>query len=482
MRSNDGKGKSVRNPLRELSSNHCAKPSKSVKKNSYETEDRVDKGAIGRLRLVHSDISVTLKQIVEQAVKVNANNKQGRKEIESFTCVLSEIHSSIEPWVLRFQKVLSDSFMESESQSWQSLAGGTHVFVNEDADPGDESPEPSKLESLISPSPLVSWRANAECPVERSKQLFLLTPLPRVGAIMAKEQSLSKSMAFERITSSIPFGINSISTVAGNIDNEMLEGELIKLTSENTPNPIVKKTENTVDLGFVSPSKFLKQDCSLIVMTPYLKASPLKTCVLLEPTCEFSHRNFGKFRKSTPFPVGKQNMRESPDSETFGTEMSKNLCLKNPALFGVMPACTFGNGRKQPEASPAWFRSPPRTCTLMEPPDEKSLKDISLTCNHQNGLAFKGSNARGDWQLTHKLANLDDHGSCLALIECTPMLNVPESSIRRGKRPGENTLKKELWTLFEAASTGGLPFHSSLFQKNAQKGFLDRLEEASSDE
>lgn len=61
------------------------------------------------------------------------------------------------------------------------------------------------------------------------------------------------------------------------------------------------------------------------------------------------------------------------------------------------------------------------------------------------------------------------------------MWKDPQSTIRKGKRPGETTLKKELWTKFEAASygfrlkgCGGLDLE--------KKGFLDRLDEVSLDE
>lgn len=73
-------------------------------------------------------------------------------------------------------------------------------------------------------------------------------------------------------------------------------------------------------------------------------------------------------------------------------------------------------------------------------------------------------------------------GGNLASIDSTPMWKEPESTIHRGKRPGENTLKKELWTRFEAASTHGLRFNASVPENTASKGFLDLLDEASCDE
>lgn len=73
-------------------------------------------------------------------------------------------------------------------------------------------------------------------------------------------------------------------------------------------------------------------------------------------------------------------------------------------------------------------------------------------------------------------------GGNLSRVESTPMWHEPESSFRTGKRPGENTLKKELWTKFEAASTKGLLFNPPTVCKTNRKGFLDLLEEASCDE
>lgn len=71
-------------------------------------------------------------------------------------------------------------------------------------------------------------------------------------------------------------------------------------------------------------------------------------------------------------------------------------------------------------------------------------------------------------------------GRSLLLIESTPLWKDPESTFGKGKRPGETTLKKELWNKFEAASYG---FRLKGFEglDSDKKGFLDRLDEASMD-
>lgn len=67
------------------------------------------------------------------------------------------------------------------------------------------------------------------------------------------------------------------------------------------------------------------------------------------------------------------------------------------------------------------------------------------------------------------------------IIEGTPIWKQSESIIRRSKHPGENTLKKELWTKFEAASTNEIRNNVSVIQETTGKGFLDRLDEVSCD-
>lgn len=59
------------------------------------------------------------------------------------------------------------------------------------------------------------------------------------------------------------------------------------------------------------------------------------------------------------------------------------------------------------------------------------------------------------------------------------MMKEPMSSMRMGKHPGENTLKKELWMKFEAATAHDFCLNGSLLQESTKKGFLDILDEAS---
>ncbi|KAA8541740.1 hypothetical protein F0562_022892 [Nyssa sinensis] len=489
MPKNDSKAKSSRKPLRDLSNG--VKLSKSVKKKAPENEDRVGDDALDRLLLVHSDLSALIHQIDElvvQALKLKVTRKKEREEIDSFAHALSEMQTSLKPWVPKFHRVLSGPSMGSKNQLELPLACKTVPALNEDINDVVESPEQTKLDVLVSPSPLVSW--HADCTTESGRQLFLLTPLPRPKTLASKLQRSSISV-LEKITSDGTVGQPSILATCGDNNDDLLEGESIKPTPSKPSDSVVTKIESTLEQGFVSPPNVLQRDCSMLVMTPCLKVSPPKSCVLLEPISEISHRDNYRVLKSTPYPIGVQNFSGSQNSESSSSQVSEHLALKYPEIFGIKPAHELGNGRKVVEEFPDWFMSPPKSCVLMEPPDEKSLNSTATNCqlrrtacdlNQQKHLSIvKENDIPGSHFIIKKPCNQDLGGSS-TLIESTPMWKVPESTIRTGKRPGENTLKKELWTRFEAASSHGIHINVSVLQETTRKGFLDRLEEVSSDE
>ena len=72
--------------------------------------------------------------------------------------------------------MLSSPSAESENQLGQTGESKIVSSTNDIESDAVDRPEETKLDSLISPSPLVSWCA--DCTVERGRQLFLLTPPP----------------------------------------------------------------------------------------------------------------------------------------------------------------------------------------------------------------------------------------------------------------------------------------------------------------
>lgn len=370
--------------------------------------------------------------------------------------------------------------------------------MKKDSCPVVESLGQTKWDSLISPSPLVSWRAG--CTTEGGRQLFLLTPLPRLKSFSMKDQEQSRSV-LEKTTSSTMIEPPAMFDVAGQTNDDLIEGIIVKATPCKGPDRILKS-------NCVSPGNLLR--------TPYLKVSPPKSCVLLEPVYEFRQKISLGVHRSTPFPLGVQSSEGSKDSESSTCQSSEKMSLKYPERQGIKLGNNCGNRRNTVEESPYRLMSPPKTCVLMEPPDDNLLTNASsyYALPGVGSALSRGANLfsmkQNDLQGGHSLANKTckqgyffpcyliqlikrivktdnslfcifptELGSSFSIVESTPMLMEPESTIRFGKRPGENTLKKELWAKFEAASIDGIDFNVSILQQSGQKGFLDRLDEVS---
>ncbi|GMI93770.1 hypothetical protein like AT4G12540 [Hibiscus trionum] len=493
MRRTESKTKSVRKPLKDLTNNGSTKSfSKSeipMKKQIAKDGGNQTESSLDRLLLLHSDLSSLLRQIDElvvQAFKLKAT-EQGRKEIESFMDVISDMLSSLKPWFPRFQKAISSpSSGEHGDQPGKNSEAEIVPFVDANDKECFEagSPEETTLDSLISPSPLVSWRA-ADCNVERGRQLFLLTPLPMSKAMSTKRRDSSR-LVFEGIATKSNVGLASFLNIPRDENDDLLECVEMKATPVKPSSSVVVEMNHTSECRVVSSAVFSKRDHSVLVMTPCLKMSPPKSCVLLEPIQESSDISKFLVRKSTPYPlrINKSGFSESSGSE----EAPEDLTLKYPELRGIQRTHLPEIRKNEWESSPTWLFSPPKSCILLEPPDEKSLDNVGNDTDHH--LPTTGAfnrqpdlvSSKGNACQETKTINRENTGTNLATVGSTPMWKEPQSTMRRGKHPGESTLKKELWTKFEAVSTYGLRYNTSAVQRTARKGFLDMLDEVSCDE
>ncbi|KAL0319307.1 UNVERIFIED_CONTAM: hypothetical protein Sangu_2086900 [Sesamum angustifolium] len=480
------RSKSTRKPLRDVSNAKTAFKSANIFKKPEENGGKMGDDSLDHLLLAHSDLSSLLRQIDElvvQAIQLTSN--KGRKEIKQFADVLSDMQTSLKPWVPRFQKALSSQSTGPENKPEQSMESTVVYVPKESIDEVTESPEQNKWESLVSPSPLVSWRA--ECNTEGGRQLFLLTPLPQTKAFSSKCQA-SSIPSFDNVKSAdIPQPVSLFDSL-GNLGNDLPESISAKPPRNKVVDIEANKAVSNLDTKCASPENYSKTNCSMFISTPCLKMSPPKSCILLEPVSEFTRKQNQGVHKSTPYPTGVHNSSDSPDSESSSSQTSDDLKVKYPELCGIKQ--NNSGHIKVAEDSPNWIVSPPKTCVIMEPPDEKLLTNLdgnilppkTMTAHshsHQNDLStVNKSHYQGDSGIAMK-THQQDISSALGLDESTPMIKEPVSSFRMGKHPGENTLKKELWTKFEAATTHGIRFNGSVLQKTAEKGFLDRLDEAS---
>ncbi|KAK4726552.1 hypothetical protein R3W88_031469 [Solanum pinnatisectum] len=483
--------KSTRKPLRDVSNSSMVKPLASSFKSKKlygrqndDVESVAGENVTDRLLLIRSDFSSVIHQIDELVQVLKLGGKKSRKEIQSFTHVLSEMQASLKPWVPKFQKALSDLSTRPEHPSEQSQISEAVPVVADNTSDAVNSPDQSKWDSLVSPSPLVSWRAG--CTTEGSRQLFLLTPLPLRKVLSSKCQGSSKTVGnytsdtnaqqhplFDirgdmedcllENTKSMASQPPSLSDVTEEIDIPPVTGERDILRVNDEVKSILNKvsahdmTINEVpqERDLISPVKLSQIDSSLLVMTPCLKMSPPKTCVLLEPSSEYNCRDKHGAYKMTQFPVSCHFSSMSEDSESSSSEAAEHLTMKYPELFGIKLSQNLTNGGKvADDESPDFLFSPPKTCVLMELPVEEPLTNAAAT----------------------------ETGGNLDIVERTPMMTESKSILVMGKHPGENTLKKELWMKFEAASSDGICFNPSTIHETIQKDFLERLEEVSADE
>ncbi|XP_060171239.1 uncharacterized protein LOC132602383 [Lycium barbarum] len=466
LKNTAGKLRSTRKPLRDVSnSSNNVKPlaTTSFKTKKLQNEHNV----VDRLLLIRSDFSSVIHQIDELVKVLKLGGKKSGKEIESFAHVLSEMQASLKPWVPKFQKALSDLSTRPDYPPEQSRISEEVPVVADNISDAVDSPDQSKWDSLVSPSPLVSWRAG--CTTESGRQLFLLTPLPLRKVLSSKCQESSKK--FDKYTSNTNVQQHPLFDITGNMEDGTLENTKSMasqpLSLSDDVNNEVKSIPNKVSdndmtinevtrkSDLISPVKLSQIDSSsLLVMTPCLKMSPPKTCVLLEPSSEYNCRDKHGAYKMTPFPVSRHfSSMSEEDSESSSSEAAEHLSMKYPELFGIRLNQNLTNGGKVvDDESPDLLFSPPKTCVLMEPPVEEPLTAAAET------------------------------GGKLDIVESTPMMTECKSILVKGKHPGENTLKKELWIKFEEASRDGIHFNPSTVQKTIQKDFLERLEEASDDE
>ncbi|KAH7657678.1 hypothetical protein IHE45_17G037200 [Dioscorea alata] len=425
------RGKSTaRKPLANIS--NAGKRSRPGKKKVPSADGDDDGGAIDRLLLARSalsDLVAQVDELVAQALGNKTINKTGSQVVESFRSDLCTIHSSLKAWVPRLQQAFAETSTETERKSRQTanVCSASSEYGERTALPPDENKD--MLE--VSPSPLVSWRPGT-CTVDCGRQLFLLTPLPKSTLLTSKQPGLLRSTLTRTTIADrhVSHGILALTNGANNADDRRVVDGVA--TSFEFSKPCTKAGNSTTDTVFMSPLIVSDQKITAISvskLTPCLKKTSPKTCPLLHPASE------------------EDDMSKNGDPHTYdppSDEVMDNLASKYQALLGLQTTYSHAGRRKEVDESLDWFLSPPKTCILMEPSDEKLIPTPA------NVIAL-----------------------------ATPMWNGFESTFKKTKKVGENTLKRELWTKFEAATSSELHFNASVLQNPTKKGFLDMLEEVS---
>lgn len=301
----------------------------------------------------------------------------------------------MQPWVPRLQKAASNASIQTANKMEKAREESV-TFVSEE-NSMYESPKETKGESLVSPSPLVTWRAGRET---GGRQLFLLTPLHRTITLPDKCPPTSVP-SNEKI--SCDESAQSVSHLDSlkNLNQNLPGGASTKPALDKILNVEVGKNLTISENECSSPAMFSSMKCSkFVAMPPSSKMSPFKSCVLLEPISEFGRKKNPGRVKCTPFPTRK--FSNSLDSESSSdSQDSDHLGSKYPQFFGIRLGHTVGHGTKVLEEMPNWNMSPPKTCVIMEPSDEETSVNLGsessppkaiLTDNQQTGLSVMKTN------------------------------------------------------------------------------------------
>lgn len=179
-------------------------------------------------------------------------------------------------------------------------------------------------------------------------------------------------------------------TISGDFGDDLLDSVEFEPTSTKITKSAVTLTERSNSVEFEPTSTKLTKsavtlterslDRPMLRMTPLLRVSPPKTRRYREPVSESFRQNMNDMIKPTPSASGVIDSDEPLSSEKSSSNVSGCLASKYPELFGIQLTHKSAIKRQDVEASLDWFFSPPKTCILMEPPDEK-LRTNPAGCN-----------------------------------------------------------------------------------------------------
>ncbi|EES19862.1 uncharacterized protein LOC8085902 [Sorghum bicolor] len=503
-----------RRPLTVLSGNMVrpalesliGKPTPPATPAAQATAAEVD-AALDRLLFARTDLAGIITQVDEllsDALKYETVSKRATQEIESFNVFLTDTKASFKQWSSRLKQALETGPVKTEAISKNTpemclntaaKGNGKLIIISSKLPDTDPVASPcsnfTEPDMIVSPSPLVSWHTGS-CMVESGKQLFHLTPVPKTKACSSRCTTSKTQM-----------------NTASSIDesNNLLRLSKLTISDDNHPDleQSVKAKESwtgTMTPHVAPANKASLEDklCSPCTSSNQksraLPRSCLKTALsskqqLFSPIPEDSRKE----DIDSNGPTGDDKRSGSSDEilkdlasryDIYGLDQSTRQAEDPPTGDDKRSGSSSDeiskdlasrydiNGLNRPtrqakdplEWSLEWFLSPLKTMVLTDPSDNNPL------------LIPAWTNMEG------KLNVPDDKSIQTPSLHGKALLGTPwkglESTNLKGRLAGETTLKKELWTRFEAASANELHFDKARFQKTDAKCFLDMLEEEAS--
>ncbi|KAG2626195.1 uncharacterized protein LOC120698024 isoform X2 [Panicum virgatum] len=426
--------------------------------------------ALDRLLRARSDLAGIVSQIdrlISDALRYQTVSQRGKQEIQSFNGFLSETNYSLKQWSSRLKKALETGPENTENVSKHnpgtcsdSVAKRDGKLICSSSNLPDTDPVASpcsnftEADMTVSPSPLVSWRTGA-CMVDSGKQLFLLTPLPKTKACSSRCPTTKTQM---KIASSMD-----------QLDLPSLPVWKLTISDDDRPDQGVKVKEARTGT-IMTPHVSTENKCSLEDMLCSPRTFSIQKSMGALPRSCLKTTLSSKHQLFSPIPEGSRKEDIDSNGPSQGDkrsessdEVSKDLASRYD-IYGLQQSTKSTYRRREDEDALQWYLSPLKTCVLMDPQDAKPLPTPARS--NTKGIYNVPDDKPIQTPAVHSKALLGTHWKDL------------ESTNLKERQAGETTLKKELWTRFEAASTNELHLDKSLFQKMDGKRFLDMLEEA----
>ncbi|KAL5202339.1 hypothetical protein ABZP36_013291 [Zizania latifolia] len=464
-------------------------------------------------RLLLAGLVSRIDELICRALQCQTSSKRGKQEIESFSYFLSDTNSSMKQWSSRLEQVLEASPEKSKNVSKYAVGTCSVSAKNGDDKLLCSSSNLQDPDLIVSPSPLVSWRAGS-CMVESGKQLFLLTPLPKTKAC-ASRCPKSSTTPLKTIASVDDLKLPNIPVLKLTIsDDDRPDLERSMKVNEAktglmTPH-FIKAKKGSSQISLFSPFSFSVQKSGGALPSPCLRTALSCKQQRFSPISEGSKKedilSTGPTQSGKPFEAS---------GDTLSDEISKDLASRYPDFHGFNQSTITTYRRREADDTLDWFLSPLKTCVLMDPsddkfvpsparddksfinapwkglendnlqttkefPDDKPIQTPSVYSKALLGTPWRGLES-DNLKKTQGIS--DDTPIQTPVVHNRALLGTPwkdmEGSNLNGRQAGETTLKKELWTRFEAVSTNELHFDISVFQRSDGRRFVDILEEAS---
>ncbi|KAH9301189.1 hypothetical protein KI387_012772, partial [Taxus chinensis] len=336
---------------------------------------------------------------------------------------------------------------------------------------------------------------------------------------LSKIQEKIEAMTPQKLEAVIPQKLESMAPE----QLEVVAPEQVEVVTPRIPD---SDTSEYAQMFRGNPSHFLKEDTSKIYATPGLEISPPKTCLLMKPISEstpatFNFQKYDESPSSDDSQIPKSLRIKYPDlfkkvaydclPIKTPVQMSPHLAISPPKTCVLMIPST----EMQSDVQGVADSHKPQDRHKYSPSLEISLTStFSVDCaeSGKSGESIKQKNCgestskmkqakegamrspercettslsravhkeKIDLSYMHRAPdNPDSAYPPFVVAESTPASKIAshndQNTEKRGKQPGEQTLRRELWSKLEAASADAYP--------RASNNFLYKLQDTSIEE